>query len=72
MDVNKTTALKECDICHYWYFLSKVFSSEPSVCNRCHDLLLMPLNLSVIAILIIKSSDNRCIIAGIAKMRIST
>ena len=19
-DVNKTSALKECDICHYWYF----------------------------------------------------
>ena len=21
IDVNKTSASKECDICHYWYFL---------------------------------------------------
>ena len=24
-DVNKTSASKECDICHYWYFLNKCF-----------------------------------------------
>ena len=23
IDVNKTNASKECDICHYWYFLNK-------------------------------------------------
>ena len=22
-DVNKTSDSKECDICHYWYFLNK-------------------------------------------------
>ena len=22
-DINKTSASKECDICHYWYFLNK-------------------------------------------------
>ena len=25
IDVNKTSASKECDICHYWYFLIKGF-----------------------------------------------
>ena len=25
IDVNKTSASKECDICHYWYFLNKGF-----------------------------------------------
>ena len=25
IDVNKTSGSKECDICHYWYFLNKVF-----------------------------------------------
>ena len=30
-DVNKTTALKECDICHYWY--------ESYLCNGFHDLM---------------------------------
>ena len=23
--VNKTSASKECDICHYWYFLDRKF-----------------------------------------------
>ena len=23
IDINKTNASKECDICHYWYFLNK-------------------------------------------------
>ena len=23
--INKTNASKECDICHYWYFLDKHF-----------------------------------------------
>ena len=23
-DINKTNASKECDICHYWYFLDKL------------------------------------------------
>ena len=23
IDVNKTSKSKECDICHYWYFLNK-------------------------------------------------
>ena len=25
IDVNKTRASKECDICHYWYFLNYSF-----------------------------------------------
>ena len=25
-DVHKTSASKECDVCHYWYFLNKVLS----------------------------------------------
>ena len=28
IDMNKTSALKECDICHYWYFLDKGFKYE--------------------------------------------
>ena len=26
IDINKTSASKECDICHYWYFLKKALS----------------------------------------------
>ena len=40
---------------------------QPNVCNRCHDLLMLPMNLSDIAILNIKGSDYRCIICEISK-----
>ena len=66
-EVNKASKSKECDICHYWYFLNKGFKFQPNVCNGCHDLLMMSMNLSNIAILNIKSSDYRCIISGISK-----
>ena len=67
IDGSKTSASKECDICHYCYFLNYRFMFQPSVCNRCHDLLTMSINLSNIAILNIKSSDYRCIISLISK-----
>ena len=35
IDVNKTSASKEFDVCHYWYFLNYKF--QPNVCNRCHN-----------------------------------
>ena len=46
-----TTASKECDICHYWHFLSTGFKFQTYVYNRCHDLLTISMNLSTIAIL---------------------
>ena len=57
IDVNKTSASKECDICHYWYFLNYSFNKFS------HDLLMMSINLSDIAILNIKGSDYCCIIS---------
>ena len=50
IDVNKASASKECDICHYWYFLNYSFKFQPNVCDRCHDLLMMSMNLGNIAI----------------------
>ena len=67
IDVNKTSASKECDIYHYWYFLNYSFKLQPNVCNRCHDLLMMSVNLSNIAILNIEGSDYCCIISLIIK-----
>ena len=67
VDVNKTSESKECDICHYWYFLNKDFKFQPNICSRCHDLLMMSMNLSDIAILNIKSVDYHCIISRISK-----
>ena len=40
IDVSKTSASKECDVCHYWYFLNFSFKFQLNVCNRCHGLLI--------------------------------
>ena len=65
--VNKTSASKECDVCYYWYLLNFSFKFQPNICNWCHDLLMMSVNLSDIAIWNIKGSDYRCIISFISK-----
>ena len=44
IDVNKTSASKECDVSSYWYSLTYSFKFEPNACNRCHDLLMMSVN----------------------------
>ena len=65
-DVSKTIKSKHCDICHYWYYLSKGFKFQSYACNGCHDLLMMSMKLSDIAIL--KQGFNyRCIISIISK-----
>ena len=51
IDINKTSASKECDVCHYWYFLDKRYKFQPYVCNGCHDVLAMSMNLGDIPIL---------------------
>ena len=67
IDVNKTRALKEYNICHYLYFLNYNFTFQPNVCNRCHDLLMMSISLSDIDILNTKGSDYYYIIRLISK-----
>ena len=42
-------------------------TTELNVCNRCHDLLMMSMNLRHIAILNIKSANYCCIISRISK-----
>ena len=56
IDVNKTRESKECNICHYWDFLNKRFKFQINVCNGYHDLLMMSMNLSDIAILNIEGA----------------
>ena len=60
IDINETSESKEC-VCHYWYFLNKVFKFQPDVCNRRHDVLTMSINLSDIDILNINGVDYRVI-----------
>ena len=67
IDVNNTKTSKEWDICHYQYFLNKGFKFQSYVCNRCHHLIMISMNLSDITILNIKVADYCCIISGISK-----
>ena len=59
IDHNKTNASKECDICHYWYFLYKNFKYEPYLCNGCHDLMQKAINFNNVAVVSVKGSDYR-------------
>ena len=72
IDVNKTSKSKECNVCQYCYFLSKGFEFKPNVFNGCHDLLMMCMNLTNIAVLNIKSVAYCCIISGFTKGRSKT
>ena len=38
-------------ICHNRYFLDKGFMFQPNICNECHYLLMMSMNLSEIIVL---------------------
>ena len=59
IDINKTSASKECDICHYWYFLDKGSKYEPYLCNGCHDLMQKTMNFNHVAIVSIKGNNYR-------------
>ena len=67
IDVNKTSASKECELCHYWFFKDIGFKFEEHVCNKCHDLLTMAYSLKNVAILIAKEATFRCLLTGISK-----
>ena len=67
IDVNKTSASKECELCHYWFFKDVGFKFEEYVCNRCHDLLTMAHSLKNIAILSAKGNTFRGLLRGISK-----
>ena len=66
IDVIKTTASKECELCHYWFFKDVGFKFEERVCNICHDSLTMAHSLKNIAILNTKGATFRCILMGIS------
>ena len=59
IDINKTSASKECDVCHYLYFLDNSFNYEPYLCNGCHDLMQKAINFNDVAIVSIKENDYR-------------
>ena len=54
IDINKTSALKECELCHYWFFKDIGCKLEEHVCNKCHDLLTMAYSLELVSTIFIK------------------
>ena len=67
INVNKTSASKECELCHYWLFKDVGFKFEEHVCNKCHNLLTMAHSLKDTSILNAKGATFRCILMGISK-----
>ena len=59
IDVNKTNASKECDVCHYWLFKDIGFKYEPCLFNGCHGLMQKAINFNDVAIVSIKGSYYR-------------
>ena len=56
IDVNKTSASKECDICHYWYFKDISFNSEPYHSNGFHNLIQKAMSFNDVVIVYVKGS----------------
>ena len=67
IDVDKTSASKECKLCHYWFFKDIGFKLEEHLCNGRHDLLTMAYSLKNIAILSAKGTTFRYLLVGINK-----
>ena len=65
--INKTTASKQCMLCHYWYFKDVEFKFEPHVCNKCHDILMTAYELKDIAILNVKGVNFRFTLWSISR-----
>ena len=54
--VTKSNNSKECIICYYWFF-SRGFEFQDSICNGCHDLTIYCLDISDISIIAVKGID---------------
>ena len=59
IDVNKTNASKECDICHYWHFKENGFKYEPYRCNGCHDFMQKAMRFNDVAVVYVKGNACR-------------
>ena len=67
IDINRKSALKECEICHCRYFSDNGFKSQRFICHGCLHVLMIPIKLNNIAISNINSVHCHYIINGISK-----
>ena len=71
-DVAKSNNGKECMVCQYWlsdHDQFQINKFQNSVCNGCHDLTILCLNFSDIAIVTVKNVDYRCIFYDTSKSK---
>ena len=66
IDPTKSNRSKEFMICRY-YFFNHGFKFQNFVCNGPHDLIMLSVNTSDLAIITVKNVDYRCIIYDITK-----
>ena len=59
IDIKKTNALKECKICHYYYFKDIGFKYESHLCNGCHGSMLKAISFNDFAIVYVKGSTYK-------------
>ena len=68
IDPTKSNRVKECMICYYW-FVNRGFKFQDSVYYGCHDLTMLSVDISNVAIIIIKNVDYGCIIHKWANLK---
>ena len=66
IDPTKSNKNIKCMICYYWFF-NHGFKRQDSLCYGCHDLTMLSVNKSDIAIINIKNVDYCCIIHNISQ-----
>ena len=66
IDSTESNKSRECMICHYWFF-NHGFKFQDYVCNGCHDLKMLSVNISDIVITTVKNVDYCCIVYNISK-----
>ena len=67
-NIAKSNNSKECTVCHCWFF-NHGFKIQDSVCDSCHDLTMLFLNIHGTAIITVKGENYRCIIHVITKSK---
>ena len=68
IDLAKTNNSKESVIRHYCFF-NHEFKFQDFVCNGCHDLTMLSVSISDIAIITIRNVDYRCVVHTISKSK---
>ena len=66
IDLATSNKSKECIICHYCFF-NHGFKFQDYLCDGCHDLTMLCLNISNITIITVKNIDYHCIVHNISK-----